>query len=88
MPSGSDPTPMSSPSTSISEVTAAMIERWLEEHSKELARVPYISPDKIKMDTQTYGLTLRYYGERFLSEFLRRPSGPKIGKDETQHTKL
>lgn len=70
------------------EVTAAMVERWLEEHSKDLAQVPYISPDKIKVDTQTYGPTLRYYGERFLSEFLRRASRRKIGKDERQQAKL
>jgi GMP synthase-like glutamine amidotransferase len=70
------------------EVTAAMVERWLEEHSKDLAQVPYISPDKIKADTQTYGPTLKYYGERFLSEFLRRAAGPKIAREEKQQVKL
>lgn len=54
------------------EVTPPMIERWIEERSKDLALAPYVLPEKILADTQSYALTLRYYGERFLSEFVRR----------------
>ena len=54
------------------EVTPQMIARWIEERSKDLAQAPYILPDKILADTQSYALTLKYYGERFLSEFIRR----------------
>jgi GMP synthase-like glutamine amidotransferase len=54
------------------EVTPRMIERWLEERSKDLALAPYVQPDKILADTQSYAPTLRYYGERFLAEFVRR----------------
>ncbi len=54
------------------EVTPRMIERWLDERSKDLALAPYVLPDKIRADTQSYAPTLRYYGERFLSEFVRR----------------
>jgi hypothetical protein len=51
-----------------------MIERWLDERSKDLARAPYVLPDKIRADTQSYAPTLKYYAERFLSEFVRRMS--------------
>lgn len=54
------------------EVTPTMIERWIDERSKDLALAPYIIPDKILADTQNYAPTLKYYGERFLSEFVRR----------------
>lgn len=54
------------------EVTPPMIERWIEERSKDLALAPYVLPEKILADTQSYALTLKYYGERFLSEFVRR----------------
>jgi GMP synthase (glutamine-hydrolysing) len=54
------------------EVTPRMIARWIDERSKDLAQVPYILPDKILADTQSYAYTLKYYGERFLSEFIRR----------------
>jgi GMP synthase (glutamine-hydrolysing) len=54
------------------EVTRRMIERWIEERSKDLALAPYVLPDKIIADTQSYEPTLRYYGERFLTEFVRR----------------
>jgi hypothetical protein len=54
------------------EVTPIMIERWIEERSKELALAPYVLPDKILADTRNYAPTLKYYGERFLSEFIRR----------------
>lgn len=54
------------------EVTPRMIERWIEERSKDLALAPYVLPDKILVDTHNYAPTLRYYGERFLSEFVRR----------------
>ncbi len=54
------------------EVTPQMIERWIEERSKDLAQTPYVSPEKIRSDTRNYAPTLKYYGERFLSEFVRR----------------
>jgi GMP synthase (glutamine-hydrolysing) len=54
------------------EVTPRMIERWLDERSKDLALAPYVLPDKIRADTQSYAPALRYYAERFLSEFVRR----------------
>ncbi|MBI2539022.1 MAG: GMP synthase [Deltaproteobacteria bacterium] len=59
------------------EVTPAMIERWMDQNWKELAQVPYISPDKIRADTQSYSPALKYYGERFFQEFVRRVSAPK-----------
>jgi len=54
------------------EVTPQMIERWIDARSKDLALAPYVLPDKILADTQRYGPALRYYAERFLSEFLQR----------------
>ena len=54
------------------EVTPRMIERWIDERSKVLAQAPYVSPEKIRSDTRNYAPTLKYYGERFLSEFVRR----------------
>jgi GMP synthase (glutamine-hydrolysing) len=54
------------------EVTPRMIARWIDERSKDLAQAPYILPDKILADTRNYAPTLKYYGERFLSEFVRR----------------
>jgi len=54
------------------EVTPRMIERWIDERSKDLALAPYVLPDKILADTPSYAPTLKYYGERFLSEFVRR----------------
>lgn len=51
-----------------------MIARWIEERSKDLALTPYVLPDKILADTQSYAQNLKYYGQRFLSEFLRRVS--------------
>jgi len=54
------------------EVTPAMVERWIDERSKDLALVPYVLPGKILADTQNYAPTLKYYGERFLTEFVRR----------------
>jgi GMP synthase (glutamine-hydrolysing) len=56
------------------EVTPRMIERWIDERSKDLALAPYVLPDKIRADTHSYAPTLKYYGERFLSEFVRRVS--------------
>jgi GMP synthase-like glutamine amidotransferase len=65
------------------EVTPRMIERWIEERSKDLALAPYVQADKILADTQSYAPTLRYYGERFLTEFVRRVARterhPKVG---------
>ena len=59
------------------EVTPRMIALWIDERSKDLAQAPYILPDKILADTQSYAHTLKYYGERFLSEFIRRLARPK-----------
>jgi hypothetical protein len=64
-----------------------MIERWLDERSKDLAQIPYISPDKIRADTLSYASTLRYYGERILSEFVRRATTKKNGKEEGDRAK-
>ena len=63
------------------EVTPRMIERWIEQRSKELAQAPYVSPEKIRSDTENYAPTLRYYGERFLSEFVRRSAQLKSRKE-------
>ena len=54
------------------EITPRMIARWIDERSKDLAQAPYILPDKIIADTQNYAPILKYYGERFLAEFIRR----------------
>jgi GMP synthase (glutamine-hydrolysing) len=62
------------------EVTPRMIERWLDERSKDLAFAPYVLPDKIRADTQSYAPTLKYYAERFLSEFVRRVSRSRNAK--------
>jgi hypothetical protein len=59
------------------EVTPPMIERWVGERAKDLALAPYILPDKIIADTQTHAATLKYYGERFLTEFVRRVARPR-----------
>ena len=69
------------------EVTPAMIEWWMDEHWKELAQVPYISLDKIRADTRSYSQRLKYYGERFFSEFLRRVFVPKKRGEEGQQAK-
>jgi len=59
------------------EVTPRMIERWLDERSKDIALAPYVFPDKILADTQHYAPTLKYYAERFLTEFVRRIARPR-----------
>jgi GMP synthase (glutamine-hydrolysing) len=59
------------------EVTPRMITRWIEERSKDLAQAPYIVPEKILADTENYAPSLKYYGERFLSEFIRRATPAK-----------
>ena len=59
------------------EVTPRMVARWVDERSKDLAQAPYILPDKILADTQSYAPALKYYGERFLSEFIRRVARSK-----------
>lgn len=64
------------------EVTAAMIERWIDHYWKELAQVPYISPDKIAADTVSYSPALKHYGERFFSEFVHRLLILKEQKEE------
>jgi GMP synthase (glutamine-hydrolysing) len=65
------------------EMTARMIERWLDERSKELAQLSYVLPDKIISDTQSNLPTLKYYAEKFLSEFLRRATRVKARKGDT-----
>jgi GMP synthase (glutamine-hydrolysing) len=67
------------------EVTPRMIERWIDERSKDLAQVPYISPEKLIADTQTYFPALKYYAERVLTEFLRRATDAKKRKDRSAH---
>ena len=62
------------------EVTPRMIERWIDERSKDLALAPHVFPDKILADTQSYAPTLKYYGERFLSEFVRRICRSRVRK--------
>lgn len=69
------------------EATPTMIERWMDHHWKELAQIPYISPDKIRADTRSYSETLKYYGERFFSEFIRRVIAPKQRREEGQQVK-
>jgi GMP synthase (glutamine-hydrolysing) len=64
------------------EVTPRMIERWIDERSKDLALAPYVLPDKILADTQSYAPTLKYYAERFLSEFVRRVSRFRVRKGD------
>jgi GMP synthase (glutamine-hydrolysing) len=54
------------------EVTPRIIERWIAERSKDLASAPYVMPEKILVDTRSHAATSKYYGERFLSEFIRR----------------
>jgi GMP synthase (glutamine-hydrolysing) len=67
------------------EVTPRMIARWIDERSKDLAQAPYILPDKILADTQNYAPTLKYYGERFLSEFIRRAARAENRKHDRGH---
>ena len=69
------------------EVTPAMIDRWIDQSWKELAQIPYISPDKLRADTLVYSQTLKYYGERFFSEFIRRVSIPKRRREDGQQVK-
>ncbi len=64
------------------EVTPRMIEHWINERSKDLAQAPYILPEKIVADTHSYAPTLKYYGERFLSELVRRTVRSKSRKGE------
>ena len=70
------------------EVTPQMIDCWLDAHAKELARIPYVSPDKVRADTHSYSSTLRYYGERILSEFIRRSTRFKPRKYQEDQAKL
>ena len=64
------------------EVTPRTIERWIDERSKDLALAPYVLPAKILADTQNYAPTLKYYGERFLTEFVRRIGRAKNRKGD------
>src|ERR1043165_871090 len=59
------------------EVTPRMIMRWIDERSKDLAQAPYIVPEKILAASENYAPSLKYYGERFLSEFIRRATPAK-----------
>jgi hypothetical protein len=63
------------------EVTPRRIERWLYERSKDLAQAPYVTPDKIRADKQSYAPASKYYGERLLTECVRRAFRFKPGKD-------
>lgn len=69
------------------ETTPAMVERWLEEHSRAIAQIPYISPDKIRADNRSYSQTLRYYGERFFSQFIHRLASGRTRKEERHQAK-
>jgi len=69
------------------EVTPPMIDRWIDQYWKELAPLPYISTDKIRADTRSYSQALKYYGERFFSEFVRRISAFKSRKEERHQAK-
>jgi GMP synthase (glutamine-hydrolysing) len=70
------------------EVTSAMIESWMDQHWKELAQIPHISQDKIRADTRSYSQTLKHYGERFLSEFIRRVLGLRKQREERSQPKI
>ncbi|HXG50978.1 MAG TPA: gamma-glutamyl-gamma-aminobutyrate hydrolase family protein [candidate division Zixibacteria bacterium] len=63
------------------EVTPRTVERWVEQRSKDLAAAPYVLREKILADTPSYAPALKYYADRFLSEFIRRMSrrGPQRG---------
>jgi GMP synthase (glutamine-hydrolysing) len=67
------------------EVTPRMIERWMDERSRDLAQAPYVVADKIRADTQSYALTLKYYGERFIAEFVRRAIRAKGQRRDGSH---
>ncbi|HEY7555728.1 MAG TPA: gamma-glutamyl-gamma-aminobutyrate hydrolase family protein [Candidatus Binatia bacterium] len=66
------------------EITPRMIERWIGERSKDLASAPYVSPEKILVDTLNHAPTSKYYGERFLSEFIRRIKRTKKRERDTR----
>ena len=70
------------------EVTPVMIEQWMDQHWKELAQAPYISPEKIRADTRSYSQELKYFGERFLSEFVRRLVVSKEHREERHPAKV
>jgi hypothetical protein len=40
-----------------------------------------LTPDKIRAEMQSYASTLKYYGERFVGESIRRAARSKTGKD-------
>ena len=67
------------------EVTPRMIEHWIGERSKELALAPYVMPEKVLADSHKYAPASKYYGERFLSEFLRRLCRSKSSASEKGH---
>jgi GMP synthase (glutamine-hydrolysing) len=69
------------------EATPIMIERWINQRGKELAQIPYISPDKIQVDTDSYSSNSKYNAERFFSEFLHRVLIQKEPKEREQPAK-
>ena len=70
------------------EVTPRMIERWIGERSKDLALSPYVLPEKILVDTQSYAATSKYYGERFLTEFIRRINRAKNRRRDPRQAQI
>lgn len=70
------------------DATPEMIDHRLDAHAKELAKIPYVSPDKVRADTRSYSSALRYYGERLLSEFIRRSHRFMPRKCEEYQAKL
>ncbi|HEY7163959.1 MAG TPA: type 1 glutamine amidotransferase [Candidatus Binatia bacterium] len=59
------------------EVTPHIIEHWTRERSKDPTVVPYLSPTKILEGIQPYAPLIRFYADRFLSEFLLRAARNK-----------
>jgi len=70
------------------EVTPQGIERRLNARAQELAKIPYVSPDKVRADTLSYSSASRYYGERILSGFIRRSTRLKPRKCREVRAKL
>lgn len=70
------------------EATPQMIDHRLNVRAKELAKIPYVSPDKVRADTHSYSSAWRFYGERILSEFIRRSNRFKPRKSEEYQAKL
>ncbi len=58
-----------------------MIERWIDERSKDLAQAPYVTPDKIRADTQSYALTLKFTANDWSGNSYGGAARSKTGKD-------